>query len=933
MRRLRRRAAGSARWRAAEAAERGEAFSDALAVHRVDSCYGTLDAVVHVDGASPASAYDALVQQKVEIVLTAHPTEVHRRALLAKHQSVTSLLEKRDALDFAAAADPDGAAAAGLSGDGATYERAQLERALRREVAGMWSSDELRRAKPTPQKEARDGLHVLETSLWSAVPGFVRRLDSVVRAQCGRALPLDSAPVVFASWMGGDRDGNPNVTARVTREVVAAQRRRAAALYVPELDALALELSVREASDATRALAESMVPAGDGEASESPEGAAARALALAGARREPYSAISHRLADRLRASARWAEQLLPAGADAADFAAGEIDDLPIDAGHGAGAEGSEPLLDAAELMAPLRAMHESLVENGHAELADGRLADLVRRVAAFGLQLAPLDLRQESTLHLKAVGALCALARGPDGKPLHGGADGYAGLPEADKIAWLAAELATGRPLLRRGALDDVDALGIEDPVVRDVLETAKLAAELPVGALGAYVISQATHASDVLAVELLLAEAGARAPPRVVPLFETLDDLDGAADTLRALFASPGYAERTGRRQEVMVGYSDSAKDAGRLAAVWAQFEAQERMLAVARESGFEITFFHGKGGTVARGGNPAMYEAVLAHPPGTIDGRFRVTEQGEMIAQNFGDAAIAERSLDIFTAAVLRDRFVRRPTPTPAWREAMAALSRVSCDAYRAVVRGEPRFVPYFRKATPELELGALNVGSRPAKRNPSGGVESLRAIPWIFAWSQTRLNLPAWLGIGDALAGAAPPAQPEGGAPAPPVDGATLRDMYARWPWFKTNIDLIEMLLSKSETAISAHYEAALVGARGDGPETDELVALGEAIRDDLARTERAVLAVSGSAAVAANNHLLQRSLRLRNPYVDVLNVLQAEALCRLRADDDAKAAATAGTAGAAAALDDDERAALQDALLVTINGIAAGLRNSG
>ena len=234
---------------------------------------------------------------------------------------------------------------------------------------------------------------------------------------------------------------------------------------------------------------------------------------------------------------------------------------------------------------------------------------------------------------------------------------------------------------------------------------------------------------------------------------------------------------------------------------------------------------------------------------------------------------------------------------------------------------------------QATPELELGALNVGSRPAKRNPKGGVESLRAIPWIFAWSQTRLNLPAWLGIGDALAGAAPPAQPEGGAPAPPVDGATLRDMYARWPWFKTNIDLIEMLLSKSETAISAHYEAALVGARGDGPETDELVALGEAIRDDLARTERAVLAVSGSAAVAANNHLLQRSLRLRNPYVDVLNVLQAEALCRLRADDDTKAAATAGTAGAAAALDDDERAALQDALLVTINGIAAGLRNSG
>ena len=583
-------------------------------------------------------------------------------------------------------------------------------------------------------------------------------------------------------------------------------------------------------------------------------------------------------------------------------------------------------------MAPLRAMHESLVENGHAELADGRLADLVRRVAAFGLQLAPLDLRQESTLHLKAVGALCALARGPDGKPLHGGADGYAALPEPDKIAWLAAELATGRPLLRRGALDDDDALGIEDPVVRDVLETAKLAAELPVGALGAYVISQATHASDVLAVELLLAEAGARAPPRVVPLFETLDDLDGAADVLRALFASPGYAERTGRRQEVMVGYSDSAKDAGRLAAVWAQFEAQERMLAVARESGFEITFFHGKGGTVARGGNPAMYEAVLAHPPGTIDGRFRVTEQGEMIAQNFGDAAIAERSLDIFTAAVLRDRFVQRPTPTPAWRESMAALSRVSCDAYRAVVRGEPRFVPYFRKATPELELGALNVGSRPAKRNPSGGVESLRAIPWIFAVAdapqparvarhrrRARGRRAARAARGRraraarrrrdaarhvrALAVVQDEHRPDRDAPLQVRDRdlRALRGRARRRARRRARDRRARRARRGDPRRPRAHRARGArrlgqFGGRGEQPPAPALAAPAQPVR------RRAQRAAGRGALPAARGRRHQggrdgRDRRRRRR------------------------------------VDDDERAALQDALLVTINGIAAGLRNSG
>jgi len=355
------------------------------------------------------------------------------------------------------------------------------------------------------------------------------------------------------------------------------------------------------------------------------------------------------------------------------------------------------------------------------------------------------------------------------------------------------------------------------------------------------------------------------------------------------------------------MVGYSDSAKDAGRIAAMWAQYESQEKMLEVAKECGFEISFFHGKGGTVGRGGNPEVYKAILAHPQGTIDGKFRVTEQGEMISKQFGDIDSAERAMDIFTAAVLRDQFLQRPVPTPEWRAAMAAMSACSCDFYRSVVREEPKFVPYFRAATPELELGSLNVGSRPAKRNPKGGVESLRAIPWIFAWAQTRLNLPAWLGIGKALEGAL--ADGSG-----PVGKEELQRMYKDWPWFHTTIDLIEMLMAKSDRTIAKHYDDKLVTDK-------ELLKLGAHLRERFEVTERSILSISGHSAPADDYPDLQRSLRARRHYIDVLNVIQVEALARLRA------------AEAAGATKGYDYVTLKDALLLTINGIATGMRNSG
>lgn len=440
-------------------------------------------------------------------------------------------------------------------------------------------------------------------------------------------------------------------------------------------------------------------------------------------------------------------------------------------------------------------------------------------------------------------------------------------------------------------------------PTVCDTLETFEMAARAGKGSLGAYVISQCQQASDILAVLLLQQDAGVMPELRVVPLFETLDDLQRSHNVVDALFSMSEYTDRINGKQEIMVGYSDSAKDAGRLAAAWAQYIAQEKMVTVAGKKGIKLTFFHGKGGTVGRGGNPAVYRAILAHPPKTINSRFRVTEQGEMITQNFGQVQIAERTLDIFTAGVLSDFFTPRPDPKPEWRKVMEEISNISCAAYRHVVREDKRFVPYFRNATPELELAGLNVGSRPAKRNPKGGVESLRAIPWVFAWTQTRLNLPAWLGVTEGL-GEIHKKNPE-----------ILREMYREWPWFNTLIDLLEMILAKSETKIAENYDKQLLTG-------EDSKVLGRELRGKLAKAREVIHEVTGNEALQSHNPLLMASMRVRNPYVDCLNVVQAEVLSRLRKHE-----------GSIVKLNDSDKRVLQDTLLVTINGIANGMRNSG
>ena len=761
-------------------------------------------------GIAPDHLHRAVCGLQIELVLTAHPTEVARRRIVQKHNRIARALAARDRADLT------------------ILERDELVASLRREIEGAWATSEVRDHRPSPIDEVRSGLIVFEQSLWDAVPRFARTIDRALRASTGRGLPVDAAPIRFGSWIGGDRDGNPHVTPSVTRRACWLSRWVAADLYLDEIDAVRDELSLDAAT---------------------PE-----LIARAGSDREPYRELLRIVRARMRATRDWIEAAL------------RTDDNVTPA--------PDVYLDVSDFMKDLRLCHRSLEVIGHARIAAGRLTDLLRRVSVFGVTLARIDIRQDSARHTEALSTITSAL----------GLGCYHEWDEDRRIEFLVRELQGRRPLIPQ----DLET----SPAVRDVLDTFAMIARTPPGSLNAYVITMTRAASDVLAVELLQKEAQVPNPLRTVPLFETSQDLQGAADVLDALLEQPWYRERIAGRQEVMLGYSDSAKDVGRLTAGWDLYKAQEAIVESTRRHDVRVTLFHGRGGSVGRGGGPT-HLALKSQPPGSLDGTLRVTEQGEMLQALFGFPDIAVRTMEVYTTGTLEAWLVPAGAPTQEWRDCMERLADDARAAYRKVVDEDPRFIDYLHAATPESDIDELNLGSRPARRGGQGGIRGLRAIPWQFAWTQTRLMLGAWLGVDEAIERAIARGERE-----------RLRRMYQQWPHFQSAIGLIEMVLAKADGRIAAEYDRQLVPA--------DLQGIGADLRGRLERAIRGVLDVSGHAELLESTPVIRRSIDVRNPYVDPLNLVQVELLRRLRRQPDAHT---------------------RRALMVTVNGIAAGMRNTG
>ncbi|WP_407595091.1 phosphoenolpyruvate carboxylase [Acinetobacter lwoffii] len=772
---------------------------------------------------SADTLYQQICELKIELVLTAHPTEVSRRTLIQKYDGINNALSKFDQQKLT------------------PRERQAVLADLKQLISSAWQTDEIRQHRPTPIDEAKWGFTTIEQTLWNAVPKFIRELNGMVQAQCGQNLPLDIAPVRFASWMGGDRDGNPNVTHNVTQEVLWLSRWKAADLYLRDIENLRWELSIQQCSP---------------EISE----------ALGQPHPEPYREYLRDTRTRLKATRHWLAEKLK-GNDADD---------------------SLVIKSKDELLQPLLTCYRSLMDCNLAEIANGSLLDFIYRVNSFGIELLKLDIRQESGRHRQAISAITEYL----------GLGNFETWTEQARQNFLLQELQSKRPLLPKHLNEPAGSL-IEHLDVQEVFATMRTLAEQPSESLGAYIISMAEYPSDVLAVLLLQKEAGIKQALRVVPLFETLKDLDCAAATMSTLFNMHWYKQHIQGKHEVMIGYSDSAKDAGFMSANWAQYRAQEELTAIAQQHGVQLTLFHGRGGSISRGGAPTQ-QALFSQPPGSISGAIRVTEQGEMIRFKFGLEEIALQNLEIYTAATLEATLLPPPEPKQEWRDLMHQMTELSVQVYRQTVRENPHFVKYLRTVTPELELQMLPLGSRPAKRKVSGGIESLRAIPWVFAWTQIRLMLPAWLGTGAALNAVLDQGQ-----------RTVLDEMLAEWPYFQTLIDMLEMVLSKADANVALYYESHLT-------QDEDLKVLGTELRQRLQDAVQTLLSLKGESKLLSSNGVLDQSMKVRKPYLLPLHLLQAELMKRRRLYLEQQQA---------------ENTPVDHALMVSIAGIAAGLRNTG
>jgi len=771
----------------------------------------------------------------MELVLTAHPTESRRRTVVSKLQRVARLLES-------------------LATDGLTpHEREQTLSAIRSEVVGLWLTDRTRTVKPTVTDEVRTGLHFVESVFWDTLPALYADLEE--------ALALHYPEVVsppnwlrIASWMGGDRDGNPNVTHELTAETLRLHR------------GLAVESHRRTLQDLARRLSMS-----SDRLPTSPE------LATWIESRRPLPPHVKYIEERYASEPyRLVLSLL-----AADLADASNDDMTA---RLLGREPHQARIRVQDLLRPIDLIASTLPVS----LSKGEIRKVRQQLNIFGLQAMRLDVREESSRYNAVVDeTLRALNIISD----------FIGMPDDKRLDLLVKLLSAPLPDLSdhpgiTPSSAETFALFQLIARVRDVY-----GAEL----LGPIVISMCKSAADVLSVLLLARWTGCDMAMQIVPLFETIEDLQSVPSVLEELFSLPLYRKQIADckdEQIVMIGYSDSNKDGGYLTANWALYKGQEEITKVAQKHGITLTIFHGRGGTIARGGGPAN-RAIRAQPDGSVNGRFRLTEQGETIAARYSNPKLAHRHLEQIVHAVLTASSpakTKRDVSQP-WRTEMDSISVIACRVYRRLVHETPGFIDFWRAATPLDEIKRMHIGSRPAARAKSGEVTKIRAIPWVFSWMQSRFNLPGWFGLGSALESAS--------------DKELLRNMYVNWPFFKTMLDNAEMSLIKADMEIASLYVNLV-------PDKELARKIFNLIESEYERTSETVLSISEHTNLLDAEPITQTSVHLRNPYVDPLNYIQVEMLRRIRTLDDSES---------------DEAHSIREVIGVTINGIAAGLRNTG
>lgn len=810
--------------------------------------------VLRDEGWSRQEASDFLRSLDLQLTVTAHPTEVKRYTVRLKLERIGEALRRLHEVELA------------------PRSARELKELIYAEIATLWLTREVAPERPHVIDEVKSALYYFRRSLLQVVPRLMADLEEALDDYFppsdpplrGHLAPAPQPPIPllkFRSWIGGDRDGNPYVTPSVMREAFELQATVANEAYLADVDGLVQRLSQWEGrtmltDEFRRALEER----------DDVDGASAR---FAG---EPYRRWLEHLHGALRREGTAVRRLGKVSAASEDPGAAAHGGPGAPVGYPGGEDGYR-----ADL-----AVLESALRFGHGErAADTFLRPAQRRVAAFGFALAPLDVREHSTVHERAVASILAAAG------VH--AD-YAAATEEERVALLARELASPRPLLRRDAAVNGEA----ERALAFLAEFRRVGRRLGSGAHGSTIVSMTAGASDVLEALLIAKEAGVT-DIDATPLFETLDDLEAAPGIMRQLFSVQPYLDHVRRRgvQEVMIGYSDSNKDVGFVAASWVLYRAQDALADVCREFGIPLRIFHGRGTSIGRGGGPAG-QALLAQPPGSVAGRMRLTEQGEALADRYADPDLAHRHLEqVMHAFILASANSRGELPPvdPRYREALDAAAQAAMRRYRDLTTAEG-FMTFFQQVTPIEELAQLNLGSRPTRRAGAPTMANLRAIPWVFAFTQCRANLPGWYGLGAALG-------------AIPVELA--QEMYQRWPFFTTMIDFAQMSLAKADMSIFGAYLGLV---------DPELRPFGETIERHHGETVTAVEQVTG-APLLENDPVLARALVLRNPYVDPISRLQVELLRRLRSQP----------------VDGPEREALKYGVMLSLLGVSAGMRNTG